>query len=302
MTTRLPPPFRGGPGVPQTPDLDLPADDPWGVIPDLGAPDDCEPTPDRMQQEEHISDSVAVVRNFLWGRRGVLVSGDTPVYYDDEDGRQRVCRPDCYVAFGVNPIAIRRRNGYFIRTAGKAPDFVLEVASESTFPNDLGPKRVLYARLGVGEYWRFDATGGEFYPEPLAGEMLVDGEYQPIEVNRDATGMLRGHSPTLGLDLCWQGKQLRFYDPVARVLLRNLRESESASRTERAARQAAEARASDEAAARQAAEIRASAEAAARQAAEFALASERARNMQLEEELRQWQSEGSAVNLLLFQG
>ena len=46
---------------------------------------------------------------------------------------------------------------------GKPPDFVLEVASESTASNDTGDKRDLYARMGVAEYWRFDASGGDFY-------------------------------------------------------------------------------------------------------------------------------------------
>ena len=37
----------------------------------------------------------------------------------------------------------------------------MEVASPSTAANDLGRKRDLYERLGVQEYWRFDATGGD---------------------------------------------------------------------------------------------------------------------------------------------
>ena len=43
---------------------------------------------------------------------------------------------------------------------------------------DLGRKRDLYAALGVLEYWRYDATCGEFYGEPLVGEYLLDGEYR----------------------------------------------------------------------------------------------------------------------------
>jgi Uma2 family endonuclease len=304
MTTKLPPRHPGRGGLPLPEELHLPVDN-VRVIPDPDAPDDREPLPDGMQQEEAFYDAVTMVKDNFRGRPGVLVSGNTPVYYLDEDGRQQTCRPDCYVAFGVDPIAVRRRNGYFIARVGKSPDFVLEIASISTFRNDLGPKRDLYARLGIEEYWRFDATG-EFYPEPLAGEVLVDGEYRPMEVRRDSEGTLRGYSPMLGLDLCWDRGSLRLYDPVTQSYRHTLEEAQSDRLAESAARQAAEARASVDAAARQAAETRASVnaaarqaaearasvEAAARQAAESALASERARIQQLEEELRQRQSEG----------
>ena len=65
-------------------------------------------------------------------------------------------------------------NTYLLWEVGKAPDFVLEIGSKSTANADLVRKRELYAELGVGEYWRYDATGGEFYGEPLVGERLVD--------------------------------------------------------------------------------------------------------------------------------
>ena len=245
MTTKLPPPFSHSPGSPEH--VGLPADDPR-VQPDPDAPDDYAPLPDAMQQMDPVTETFQVLRTHFWGRPGVLTHGDSPVYYLDEDERQRICRPDAYVAFGVNPIAIRRRNGYFIREVGKAPDFALEIASVSTYANDLGPKRDLYARLGIGEYWRFDATGGEYYPQPLAGETLVDGEYRPIEINRDADGIIRGHSPTLGLDLCWFEGNLHFFDPATQTWLENMLEAitradSQAARAEAAERELAEVRA-----------------------------------------------------------
>ncbi len=295
MTSRLPPPFEEPryertrdtrrTGLPQAEYPDLPADIPFSVKPDPDAPDDYEPLPDGMQQEDHVTETIQVVRTFFWGRPGVLVSGNTPVYYHDEQGQQRIFRPDCYVAFGVNPVAIRRRNGYFIRDVGRPPDFALEIASVSTFGNDLGLKRDLYAWLGIGEYWRFDATG-DFYPEPLAGERLVDGEYRAIEPNRDADGVIRGYSPTLGLDLCWDGGHLRFLDPATGAYLRNLPEAEATIEAQQTARHNAEIRAAT-------AEAHTNVEAAARRNAEAALQREQAareadqaRIRQLEEELR----------------
>ena len=150
------------------------------------------------------------------------------MYYIDAADAQHIVRPDSYVAFGVNPISIRRRNGYFIGEAGKPLGFVLEIISESTHANDTSPKRGLYARLGVSEYWRFDATGGDMYPEALAGERLAEGEYVRIETVQGPDGVIRGHSQWLGLDLCWDNDHLRYYDPKAREYLRDLHESEAA--------------------------------------------------------------------------
>ncbi len=245
MTTKLPAPFDRPNrerarrlGLETT---DLPPDPIYGVPLDPDAPDDHEPLPDGMQQLKHVYDAVLTLEAFFYGTPGVLVSGGAPVYYLDTDGSQRTIYPDCYVAIGINPISIRRRNGYFIREVGRPPAFVLEVASETTHTNDTGPKRDLYAWLGVGEYWRFDATE-EFYPEPLAGERLVDGEYAAIETVHDPDGIIRGHSETLGLDLRWDDGFLRFYDPVGGRHLRNLVEAEELIKEESATLRAAEER------------------------------------------------------------
>ena len=240
MTTRQPPSFLNQPGrgkriTARDEFPGLPIDPHTGVTLDPDAPDDLEPLPDAMQQLTSVIESILVLRQFFLGRRGVLVDGDTPVYYLDPEGRQRIVRPDCYVALGVDPIAVRRRNGYFIERVGRPMAFALEIASESTFQNDLGPKRELYARLGIGEYWRFDGTGGEYYGEPLVGETLLEGAYHRLPIHQGSGGHPWGHSPTLGLDLCGEPERLRFFDPASGVYLRNLAEAE-------AARQAAEAK------------------------------------------------------------
>ena len=61
--------------------------------------------------------------------------------------------PDCYIAFGVDVKAIYENlPNYWIWEVGKPPDFVMEVASNSTADHDLGEKRELYERLGIAEY------------------------------------------------------------------------------------------------------------------------------------------------------
>ena len=60
----------------------------------------------------------------------------------------------------------------------------------------------------------------------------VDGEYHPIEIDREADGIIRGHSPTLGLDLCWFEGHLCFFDPVTNTWLENLLQAKPQSTEE----------------------------------------------------------------------
>ena len=173
-----------------------------------------EPLPDPpqrsdMQQSEHITTFKDIIRIYFTGRHDVLVSGDG--YLRSEATRDtELLVPDCVVTFGVNPEGIIARNGYVISEVGKPPDFVLEVASKSTGRNDYTYKRDQYAAFGVREYWRFDHTGGEYHDAPIAGDTLVDGRYERLPIHEEADGMLWGHSEILGLDLCWDGGELRF--------------------------------------------------------------------------------------------
>ena len=157
--------------------------------------------------------------------------------------------PDLLVAFNADRAHAFARLGYAMDVQGKPPEFVMEVGSPHTALNDYTSKRVGYAAFGVREYWRFDPTGGDRYPEGLAGEQLVDGEYQPLTVSETGEGMYRGHSEVLNLDLCWEHGQFRWYDPVSqRYLLTHDAEAEgriaaeSERDAERQARLAAEAR------------------------------------------------------------
>ena len=84
----------------------------------------------------------------------------------------------------------------------------------TTGQNDCTQKRHDYAAFGVPECWRFDPSGGEYHDTPLAGDHLLDGVYQPIEVVQLGERSYRGHSAVLGLDLCWEDGQLRWYDPA----------------------------------------------------------------------------------------
>ncbi len=246
-------------------------------------------TPD-MQQHISITAFDSYLRAYFADRADVLVCGGGYLRHEASNAAERLA-PDCLVAFGVDPAAIVARNGYVISEVGKPPDFVLEVASRSTGRRDYTVKRAGYAGYGVGEYWRFDHTGGRYHDAPLAGDRLVNGVYAPMRITEEPDGVRWGHSPVLGLDLCWEAGNLRFYDPSAGAYLPSPVELQAERAAARTARQAAETRATlAETRATLAetratlAETRATAERTARRAAEAAL-------RRLREQLRRRQAE-----------
>ena len=89
-------------------------------------------------------------------RADVLVAMELMVYFE-RDNNQAKLQPDVQVALGV-PGGVPR-SSYRVWEEGKAPDFVLEVASPSTERRDAPLKAHEYARIGVREYWRLDPEG-----------------------------------------------------------------------------------------------------------------------------------------------
>ena len=142
-----------------------------------------------------------------------LVEADRWIVPSPEFNKARARRPDLLIAFGVSAADYRASNGYIVSEQGKPPDFVLEVASESTAEADVGAKRDYYAELGIPEYWRFDETG-EFHGTRLAGDRLVNGQYQPMLIEELPGGVLQGYSAALNLNLRWDNGQLVWRDPT----------------------------------------------------------------------------------------
>ena len=142
----------------------------------------------------------------------VLITGEIYVRADEEDARELA--PDFIFARQVrDPERVIRRNGYVISEVGKPPDLVLEVGSRNTGTHDFTVKREGYAALGIGEYWRFDPSGGDYHDVPLAGDRLVDGEYVSVEIVAESDGRYWGYSETLELELWWEEGKLRFRNP-----------------------------------------------------------------------------------------
>ena len=214
-----------------------------GGDPPAGYPYKDGPLPDAQIREPLFSELLHVLHANLDWRSDALVSGDTFIYFRDENDRRRAMAPDCFVAFGPDIAQYRNRYGYSVGEIGKAPDFVMEVASPSTRRADLGYKRDGYHWIGVGEYWLFDPEGGHLYGQTLAWERLVDGEYVWMPVNHEDDGMVWAFSPALGLSVCVQGERVRLYDQATGEYWRSLFESEADRRQAEAARLDAENRA-----------------------------------------------------------
>ena len=210
--------------------------------------------PDMWQRDVLNATAAALLAHYA-DRPDVLVCGDGYLRRRADESGGLV--PDCAVAMEVsNPRAVIRRNGYVISEVGKAPDFVLEVASRSTGRRDYTVKREGYAGYGVQEYWRFDATGGRYHDAALAGDALVDGKYVPIEIVHEPDGRHWGYSAVLGLGLWWDNEALRFRDPETREYLPTVDEMRAMHLLAKERANAAEERADAETSARLAAEER----------------------------------------------
>jgi Uma2 family endonuclease len=195
----------------------------------------------------------------------VYVGGNMLMYYNQHSGWDHVS-PDVFVTFDV-PRGDRPKWETW-KEGGRFADVVFEITSESTYKEDTGKKRLLYARLGVQELYLYDP---EHAVRPyFRGYRLVDGEL--VELSPPANDAY--YSPLLGAELRVIGQWLRVIDPATDAPLPIPEESEAARRVaeaqwqhEAAARRVAEEQWQHEAAARQAAETRERAtEAALRQA------------------------------------
>jgi Uma2 family endonuclease len=195
-------------------------------------------------QRDPLIYAVEVLKMHFRNRRDVYVSGNLFLYYQEGDAQRRVA-PDVFVVFGAPNYD---RASYRLWEEPKAPDFVMEIASPSTYRDDQGWKRSLYARLGVREYWQYDPTGDSLVP-PLQGFVLSDTRYVPVMEPERMGSVPSASSPVLGLDLRLHRGVLRFYDPVRHAyLLRRpeledrLRETEDRLHESEQARREAEAR------------------------------------------------------------
>ena len=155
------------------------------------------------------------LRRHLGSPDTTIVLSEVPISRNFPLGRIGIRRPDLLIAFNVRRAHILAQEGYAISEQGKPPDFVLEIASNTTSRRDETEKWQDYANFGITEYWLFDPDWGRRYTAGLIGWRLVNGRYRRIPIRRYGDNRHYGDSAVLGLQICWEHGQLRWYDPAA---------------------------------------------------------------------------------------
>ena len=202
---------------------------------------DGKPMAETESHRDIMIDFIQMLKHHFRNVNDAYVSGNLLMYYEEGNPRKSVS-PDVFVAFGVSK---KQRRTYKIWEEGHTPDFVLEVASPSTYRHDLTRKKDLYASvLGVREYYIYDPYH-EVDPYFL-GYRLVDGVYEEIAFVDE-----RLPSVVLGLELGENDGIFGLYDPSRSVWLQPLEEQ---VRQETEARKRADERAQQETEARKRAE------------------------------------------------
>ena len=103
-----------------------------------------------------------LLEQYFSNENNVVIAANMMVYYDKGNTKKWLA-PDIFVCFGVDN---KLRRVFKTWEEGVFPQVVFEIASDSTFENDLGGKRLDYARLGVEEYYLLDPER-EYLPSPL---------------------------------------------------------------------------------------------------------------------------------------
>ena len=204
-------------------------------------------------------DFILMLEDYYQNENDVYVSGNLLLYFEEGDPK-KCLSPDVFVVFGVEK---KLRRTYQTWAEANTPDFVLEVASPSTFKKDIGRKKDLYASaLAVKEYYIYDPLG-QIVPS-FIGYRLIDGVYQEIDFANE-----RLPSEVLDLELGEHEDKLRLYNPNTSQWLKTPPErvetAEARAETAEAHAEIAEAHA-------EIAEAHAQQESTARKIAEAALA------------------------------
>ncbi|MDE0637014.1 MAG: Uma2 family endonuclease [Candidatus Poribacteria bacterium] len=188
---------------------------------------DGKPMAETERHRNALMDALLILIEAFKDKPDVCVSGNMMMYYVEGDPQKSIS-PDVFVSFGIGK---KLRRTYRVWEEGKPPDFVLEFSSERTHRTDQKEKKLLYAAIGVQEYFLYDPER-QYLPTPLMGFRLVEGEYVPIPMGPDGSVM----SATLNLELRLRGKTLGFYDKVSSKWLETPADIAAARADEEAAR------------------------------------------------------------------
>ncbi len=209
---------------------------PKAFVPDHLPESDGKPMAETDVHRNQMIDLLDCLKEYFRPASDVYVTGNIFLYYTNESGEREPVSSDIFVVRGV---AKRDRRIYVVEEEGKAPEIVIELTSRHTKVEDFGNKRVIYANLGVQEYFIYDPLQ-ETSPSQLRGFRLAGNDYAPMMGKRLT-------SEVLGLDLMVEDGKLRLYDRATGARLRNHEEAEAKIRTEEEARRLVETKMAQEA-------------------------------------------------------
>ena len=209
-----------------------------GSAPTLVYPEsDGEPMAETPKHQQVMINCMDVLRSYFRGSPDVYIAGNMLLYYEEGNPRKSVS-PDVFMVRGLSKKELRT-----YKTWEQPPtlDFVLEVASPSTYTRDFNEKMEIYAKiLRVKEYCIYDPYH-EIDPY-FVGFRLVGEAYEEIPF---ANGRLPFE--VLGLELGEHDGVLRLYDPAKSAWLftseERVGDAETRVAQESLARQEAESRA-----------------------------------------------------------
>jgi Uma2 family endonuclease len=183
--------------------------------------DDGEPM-ETFSHRNNMDQLIDVVSYHCRARDDFFVGGNNFIYFNPDQARNRDYRgPDFfYIKDGVD--RARERQYWAVwEENGRLPDVVIELLSATTEEEDRTTKYAIYEQSWrMPEYFLYDPLTFQ-----LEGFRLVDGAYQPLQLNE------RGWmwSEVMGLWLgIWEGKYretqgtyLRLYTPAGELALRH---------------------------------------------------------------------------------
>ncbi len=151
----------------------------------------------------------ALLEQFFAEQNNVAVAANQMIYYEKREPKKWLA-PDVFVCFDVEN---KMRRVFKTWQEGVFPQVVFEIASASTFENDLGGKRLDYARLGVEEYYLLDPER-DYLPSPLMAFRRDKGRLVSKNVENN-----RVFSQLLKLEIVDTGKSFRLFDPESKEFL-----------------------------------------------------------------------------------
>ena len=129
--------------------------------------------PDELTSYDHLykpGNAYLLIEHF-GNPETTLVEADRWIVASPEFNKARARRPDLLIAFDVSAADYRASNGYIVSEQGKPPDFVLEVASESTAEADVGQNATTMPS------WASRSTGGLTRPASSTGRGWLETDW-----------------------------------------------------------------------------------------------------------------------------